>query len=64
MVWPLSLIRLKAGLRTLPEKANVSEKKPPLWTCPKCGHQFVARNMSLAAFMREAYAVGCQEEFD
>jgi hypothetical protein len=24
----------------------VAEKKPPLWTCPKCGHQFVTRNMS------------------
>jgi hypothetical protein len=30
----------------LPEEAKVSEKKPPLWTCPKCGHQFVTRNMS------------------
>ena len=24
----------------------MSAKKPPLWTCPKCGHQFVIRNMS------------------
>ncbi len=84
------------------------EKKKPLWTCPRCGHQFVTPNMwhscsrhalddhfkgkaehprffriesptprdhihrfrlteledideELAAFIREAYAVGCQE---
>jgi hypothetical protein len=30
----------------LSEEAKVGEKKPPLWTCPKCGHQFVTRNMS------------------
>jgi len=39
-------MRMKAGLRTLQEEAIVGEKKPPLWTCPKCGHQFVTRNMS------------------
>lgn len=75
----------------------MSDGKKPLWTCPKCGHQFVTRNMrkvdsprfhriestldrdfvhyfrltgesqlddELAALVREAYAVGCQEEFD
>jgi len=40
------LLSIEGGLRTLPEEAIVGEKKPPLWTCPKCGHQFVTRNMS------------------
>ncbi len=23
----------------------MSDTKPPLWTCPKCGHKFVTRNL-------------------
>ena len=40
----------------------------PLWTCPKCGHQFVPANLwhscghyELESFICEAYAVGRQE---
>ena len=26
-------------------EGRAPKEKPPLWTCPKCGHRFVTRNM-------------------
>jgi len=50
----------------LPDPGGFERDVKPLWTCPKCWHQFRLTSpeeidWDMEALLREAYAVGRQE---